>query len=173
MQEVEFGLTVNGKPQRVRVDADLTLLQLLRDVLGLTGTKEGCGTGECGACTVIMDGEAVPSCLVLAVQARGKSVVSVEGLAPESPGNASRPLHPLQEAFIEHGAVQCGYCTPGMLMSAKALLDKNPRPDRAAIEEAIAGNLCRCTGYYQIVEAIEDAAARLASRGEGGAGNAS
>ena len=189
MQEVEFGLTVNGKPQRVRVDADLTLLQLLRDVLGLTGTKEGCGTGECGACTVIMDGEAVPSCLVLAVQARGKSIFTVEGLAPETPApgsldvespapagrpsDGSRHLHPLQEAFIEHGAVQCGYCTPGMLMSAKALLDKNPHPDRAAIEEAIAGNLCRCTGYYQIVEAIEDAVARLASRGEGGAGLAS
>ncbi len=195
MQEAEFGLTVNGKPRRVKVRADLTLLQLLRDVLGLTGTKEGCGTGECGACTVIMDGEAVPSCLVLAVQARGKSIVTVEGLADTAPAHAGQPasgspvadspgpagtsgsgrfcLHPLQESFGEHGAVQCGYCTPGMLMSAKALLDKNPRPERAAIEEAIAGNLCRCTGYYQIVEAIEDAAARLASRGEGGAGHAS
>lgn len=162
MEQVDIGLTVNGKDYKLRVETNVTLLQLLREHLHLTGTKEGCGRGECGACTVIMDGEAVPSCLVMAFQADARQITTVEGLA------ANGRLHPLQESFIEHGAIQCGYCTPGMLMSAKALLDRNPAPTRRDIREALAGNLCRCTGYHQIVNAVEAAAHKMRRQEEGG-----
>jgi carbon-monoxide dehydrogenase small subunit len=140
--------TVNGKPRAVDVEPQARLIDVLRDRLDLTGTKEGCGEGECGACTVLMDGAAVNACLVLALQARGRGVVTVEGLARDG------ELDPLQKAFIQEGAIQCGYCSPGMLMSAKALLLHNPRPTEPEIRAAIAGNLCRCTGYTKIVKAV-------------------
>ncbi len=140
---------LNGKEIEVEVPPHWTLLRLLREKLGLTGTKEGCGIGECGACTVLLDGLAVNSCLILVPKVEGRRVETVEGLG------SRESLHPLQRSFIEHGAVQCGFCTPGMLMSAKALLEKNPKPTREEIKEAISGNLCRCTGYQQIMEAIE------------------
>jgi xanthine dehydrogenase iron-sulfur cluster and FAD-binding subunit A len=143
--------TINGRPYALRVPANTTLLDLLRDHLGLTGTKCGCEIGECGACTVLLDGQAVNSCLVLAPQIDGREVLTVEGLAQNG------KLHPLQEAFLDHDAVHCGFCTPGMLMSAKALLDWNPRATEPEIRNAISGNLCRCTGYQQIVEAIAKA----------------
>jgi len=129
-----------------------TLLQVIRDDIGLTGAKEACGTGECGACTVLVNGKPVNSCLVLAVEAQGKDILTIEGLAPRD------KLHPLQDAFIQRGAIQCGFCTPGMLLSAKALLDENPQPTEEEIREAISGNLCRCTGYNKIVEAILEVA---------------
>ena len=144
-------MTLNGESVTVEVEPFELLVDVLRDKLSLTGTKIGCNEGECGACTVIMDGQAVLSCLLPAMKAQGREVVTVEGL---SHGDE---LHPLQRAFIEKGAVQCGYCTPGMIMSAKALLDENPQPSPDEIEEALAGNLCRCTGYLQIIEAIEAA----------------
>ncbi len=147
-------LTVNGEERRVDVPPAATLVELLRERLGLSGTKVGCGHGECGACTVILDGEPVNSCLVFAAQCEGRSVVTIEGL--ERDGALSR----IQEAFAEAGAVQCGYCTPGMIMSAHALLSSNPRPTRSEIEEAVSGNLCRCTGYVKIVDAIALAASR-------------
>jgi aerobic-type carbon monoxide dehydrogenase small subunit (CoxS/CutS family) len=145
-------LRLNGEEVSVLVRPDALLLDVLRDELGLMGTKEACGQGECGACTVLLDGEPVASCLVPALKAQGREVLTVEGLA------TGGELHPLQKAFIEHGAVQCGYCTPGMLMSAKALLGRNPHPTEEEIKEAISGNLCRCTGYVKIVEAIKAAA---------------
>ena len=151
---VTVSFTLNGKPQELDVPPNMTLLHLLREEVGLTGTKRGCDVGECGACTVLLDGRAVNSCLVLAPQVAGREVVTVEGLAPLG------TLGPLQEAFLDRGAVQCGCCTPGMLMSAKDLLDHAAEPTEKEIREAIAGNLCRCTGYQQIVEAIEDAARR-------------
>jgi carbon-monoxide dehydrogenase small subunit len=142
-------MTVNGQPVTLEVEADELLVDALRDRLGLTGTKIGCNEGECGACTVIMDGEAILSCLVPALRAQGREVLTIEGLAE------GETLHPLQQSFVEHGAVQCGYCIPGFVLSAKALLDRNPHPNRDEIKEAIAGNLCRCTGYVKIIEAIE------------------
>lgn len=142
-------MTVNGRPVTVEIEADELLVDVLRDRLGLTGTKIGCNEGECGACTVILGGRAVLSCLLPALRAQGQTITTVEGLAD------GEQLHPLQQAFIDHGAVQCGYCTPGLLLSAKALLDENPHPNRDEIKTAIAGNLCRCTGYVKIVEAIE------------------
>lgn len=142
-------MTINRRSVTVEIDADELLVDVLRDRLGLIGTKVGCNEGECGACTVIMDGEAVLSCLIPALRAEGRQIITIEGL---SDGDA---LHPLQRAFVEHGAVQCGYCIPGFIMSAKALLDVNPHPNRDEIKEAIAGNLCRCTGYVKIIEAIE------------------
>ena len=150
-------MMLNGESVTVEVEPFEILVDVLRDKLGLTGTKIGCNEGECGACTVIMDGQAVLSCLLPAMKAQGREVVTVEGLSHDD------ELHPLQQAFIEKGAVQCGYCTPGMIMSAKALLDENPQPSAEEIEEALAGNLCRCTGYFQIVEAIE---AAVESRGQ-------
>ena len=149
----EMQFTLNGEEVRVEVDPTWTLLYVLRDVLELTGTKFGCGYGECGACTVIMDGQAVNSCLLPAIEAEGKNVTTIEGLA-----DADGRLHPLQKAFIEHGAVQCGFCTPGMIMSAKALLDETQNPTDDEIKEGIAGNLCRCTGYVKIIDAIKAAA---------------
>lgn len=152
--------TVNGRHVHVDVDAGERLLDTLRERLGLTGAKEGCSVGECGACTVIMDGDAVNSCLVLTAQCEGSSVLTVEGLAAGEGGGGGQ-LSRLQRSFLDHGAVQCGFCTPGMLMAATALLMKNPRPTREEIRQALAGNLCRCTGYQQIVEAVEGAAAAV------------
>ncbi len=145
-------LRVNGDTYEVRVEPWRTLVEAIREDIGLTGTKESCSTGECGACTVLLDGKPVNSCLVLAVEAEGKDIMTIEGLAERG------ELHPLQEAFIRHGAIQCGFCTPGMLLSAKALLDRNPHPTESEVKEAISGNLCRCTGYVKIVEAILAAA---------------
>ena len=147
----EIGLKVNGIDYILNIDKDIRLIDLLRDKLGLTGTKEGCGEGECGACTVIMDGVSVNSCLVMAFQADGSNILTIEGLEEEG------KLHPIQKAFMEEGAVQCGYCTPGMIMSVKALLDKQPYPSREEIRKGISGNLCRCTGYNKIVDATERA----------------
>jgi len=152
MKKKAITLKVNGEMYEVAVKPTMTLLDLIRDELGLTGTKKGCDKGDCGACTVLLNGQPVNSCLVLAVAAHGKDVTTIEGLAE---GNN---LHPLQEAFINHGAIQCGFCTPGMIMSAKALLDNNSHPTEDDIRSAIAGNLCRCTGYAKIVEAIKSAA---------------
>lgn len=152
MRQIHFIL--NEKPVTVEAAESARLLDVLRDTLHLTGTKEGCGIGECGACTVIVDGEAVNSCLMLAASAEGKAVTTIEGL--EKDGR----LHPLQEAFLRNHALQCGFCTPGFIMSAKALLDRNPHPTREEIIEAVSGNLCRCTGYEQIIEAVEEAAAQ-------------
>jgi carbon-monoxide dehydrogenase small subunit len=143
---------LNGKPLSVAVAPTELLADTLREGLGLTGTKVACGTGDCGTCTVIIDGEAVRSCLMLTAMVAGKSVESIEGLAVES------DIHPIQQAFIDTGAVQCGYCTPGMILAAKALLDENPKPSTDDIKEAISGNLCRCTGYTKIIEAIDKVA---------------
>ncbi len=141
-------LDVNGEIREVMASPHWTLLYVLREELGLTGSKSSCGTGECGACTVLVNGKAVASCLVLAAQAEGKKIVTIEGLSDGT------KLHPLQEAFVKYGAIQCGFCTPGMILSAKALLDENPNPTEEEVREAIAGNLCRCTGYVKPVEAI-------------------
>ncbi len=142
-------LTINGQPVSIATAPNRRLIDLLREDLKLTGTKEGCGIGECGACTVLLNGKAVNSCLVLAGQVEGAEILTIEGLAQNG------QLHPLQENFIKYGAVQCGFCTPGMIMSAYALLLENPSPSEDEIKAAIAGNLCRCTGYKQIIEAIE------------------
>jgi aerobic-type carbon monoxide dehydrogenase small subunit (CoxS/CutS family) len=144
-------MKLNGEEVMVQVKPSALLVEVLRDQLELTGTKVACGEGECGACTVLLDGVPVNSCLVPALKAQGREVLTVEGLAPLG------ELHPLQKAFVEHGAVQCGYCTPGMLMSAKAFLDHNPNPTEDEVRLAISGNLCRCTGYAKIVEAILEA----------------
>jgi len=149
MKKLKLKIIVNGKKYSLEIDPNLRLLDLLRNNLHLTGTKEGCGIGECGACTILLDGRAVNSCLILAGQCEGREITTIEGLTPED------GLNPLQQAFIDHGAVQCGFCTPGMIMSAQALLDHNPTPTEAEIRTAISGNLCRCTGYTQIVEAIQ------------------
>ncbi len=149
---IQIKLEVNGIIYHLEVDDSRRLLDILREELGLTGTKEGCGIGECGACTVIMNGEAVNSCLILAAQVNGAKIETVENLEKED------RLSKLQQAFVENGAIQCGFCTPGMLMSAKALLDKNPHPTKNEILEALEGNLCRCTGYLPIIKAIEKTA---------------
>ena len=151
-------ITVNGERMRFDVPANLRLIDLLRRELEMTGTHEGCGEGDCGACTVIVNGRAVNSCLMLAVEADGCEIQTIEGL---SKGDQ---LHPIQQAFIEHGAIQCGFCTPGMILAAKALLDENPAPSDEEIRFSIVGNLCRCTGYVQIVDSVRIAAERL--RGE-------
>jgi carbon-monoxide dehydrogenase small subunit len=139
---------INGKDYELAVEPNRTLLEVLTEELGLTGTKMGCNEGDCGACTVIVDGRAVCSCLILAIEAQNKTIENIEALA------LNGQLHPLQQAFIDYGAIQCGYCTPGMIMSAKALLDKNPDPTETDIRRALQGNLCRCTGYVKIVEAV-------------------
>jgi len=150
-------LKINGKDYVLDVEPTMTLLELIRDRLGLTGAKDACGDGVCGACTVIMDGKAVNSCLVLAREAQGSEIITIEGLGKGS------ELDPLQEAFIQHGAVHCGYCMPGMILTAKALLDENPHPTTEEIKEAISGNICRCNGYVEIIEAIQLAANKEAT----------
>jgi aerobic-type carbon monoxide dehydrogenase small subunit (CoxS/CutS family) len=154
-EKAHIQLRVNGEPVEVAFAAHKTLLEVLREDLGLTGTKHGCELGECGCCAVLVDGQPVLSCLVLGVAVAGHEVTTVEGMA-DGP-----MLHPLQDAFAELGAAQCGYCTPGILLTAKALLDENPHPSREQIKEALAGNICRCTGYIKIYEAVELAAARM------------
>ena len=144
--------TLNGEPIEIEIESHLTLLQLLRDKLELMGTKEGCGMGECGTCTVLLDGKTINSCIFPALEVDGKKVTTIEGLT-DSQGN----LHPIQRAFIEFGAIQCGFCTPGMVLSAMGLLDGNPKPTEEEIRNGIAGNLCRCTGYLQIIQAIKEA----------------
>jgi carbon-monoxide dehydrogenase small subunit len=148
MNEVEVELSVNGTKYQLKIEPWRTLVEVLREKLGLVGTKKSCNEGECGACTVIMDGKAVTSCLVLALDAQGKDIVTIEGLSE------GETLDPIQESFLKHGGVQCGYCTPGMIMSAKALLDKNPNPTLDETRRAISGNLCRCTGYQHIIDSI-------------------
>jgi carbon-monoxide dehydrogenase small subunit len=147
-----IGFTLNGKKTILDTRPDRRVVDVLREDLGLTGVKEGCGTGECGACTVLVDGEPRLGCLMLAVQMEGRDLVTIEGLAPEG------GLHPLQEAFLECGAVQCGFCTPGMVLAGSALLRRKASPDRSEIREALSGHLCRCTGYQKIVDAVEMAA---------------
>ncbi|MDP2645704.1 MAG: (2Fe-2S)-binding protein [Desulfobacterales bacterium] len=147
--ELAIRLQVNGETYEINVEAHRTLLEVLRENLGLTGTKKGCDEGECGACTVLMDGSPVSSCLVLAFKAIGKKIVTIEGLAQNG------RLHPLQQAFWDHSAFQCGFCTPGVIMAAKGLLDEVPNPTEHEIKQGIAGNLCRCTGYTKIIEAIQ------------------
>ena len=155
---MDIQLTVNGEQRRVAIEPWQTLLDVLRDELGLKGTKSYCHAGACGACTVLLDGEAATSCSMLATQVREREVTTIEGLAPDG------TLHPIQQAFIDHWGLQCGYCTPGMVLLAKSLLDANPDPSREEIKQALAGNLCRCTGYLKIFEAVELAAAH--KRGE-------
>jgi carbon-monoxide dehydrogenase small subunit len=150
----QIKMTINGEYMEVTVPSNLTLLQALRETVALTGTKNGCMAGECGACTVILNGEPVNSCMVLAVECDGAEIVTVEGLAKDN------VLDPIQDTIIEHGGVQCGFCTPGILVSARALLDRNPDPSEAEIREALVGNLCRCTGYLRIVDAVQEAARR-------------
>ncbi|KUO49391.1 MAG: (2Fe-2S)-binding protein [Desulfitibacter sp. BRH_c19] len=150
MEKILVSMTVNSRPITVSVKPYARLIDVLRNELDLTGTKEGCGVGECGACTVIIDDRNVNSCLVLAASMEGKEIITIEGLADEE------KLHPLQDAFIKHNAVQCGFCTPGLLLSAKSLLDKNSKPTRDEIKVAISGNMCRCTGYEQVIDAIEE-----------------
>lgn len=149
-----IALTINGSAEVVDAPSNMTLLQMLREKLALTGTKNGCAAGECGACTVLLDGEPVNSCMVLAVECDGANVLTVEGLAHDG------ALDPIQEVFVEHGGVQCGFCIPGMLISARALLDRSPDPTDHDIRDALSGNLCRCTGYMRIIEAVKDAARR-------------
>ena len=153
-------ITVNGEPGKYSVEPRKTLLDLLREDLELTGTKKGCDNGESGACTVLLDGLPVNACLVLAVEADGKEVLTIEGMAEGT------HLHPLQEAFIQHGAVQCGYCSPGMILTAKALLDENPRPTEWEVKKAIAGNLCRCGAYHKVVKAVLSVAEKRSGKEE-------
>ena len=150
--KTQIRLQVNGFEYDLLVKPHWTLLKILRDEIGLTGTKEGCGKGECGACTVIIDGEAVLACLILAVQAQDKSILTIEGLARED------KLDSLQDAFVKYGAIQCGFCTPGMIMTSRAFLNEKPHPTEAEIKQALSGNLCRCTGYVKIIEAVQQAA---------------
>jgi len=157
MARIPITLTINGELHEALIEPDRTLLDVLRTDLGLTGTKTNCLDAECGVCTVLVDGLAVNACLYLAVVAQGRAITTIEGLA------STGALHPLQEAFVAHGAVQCGYCIPGMILSAKAYLDDHPRPTEAQVREALAGNLCRCTGYQKIVDAVLAAASRMAS----------
>jgi len=154
MANHQISLKINGESEQLTVSSNLTLMQMLRDKLALTGTKNGCNAGECGACTVLLDGEPVNSCMVLAVECDGMQVVTVEGLVKDG------VLDPVQQTIIEHGGVQCGFCTPGILISARALIDRKPDPSDDDIREALVGNLCRCTGYLRIVDAVKEAASR-------------
>ena len=163
MAKQNIELIVNGDRYEVAVEPNRMLVDVLREDLGLTGTKIGCGQGDCGACTVIMDGVSISSCLTLAVEAHQRDITTIEGLA-----TSPQDMHPIQESFVQHGAVQCGYCTPGMVMSAKHLLDNNPEPSEEQIRQGLSGNLCRCTGYNKIVEAIGAAADKMASSGKEG-----
>ena len=158
-QSMAVAMTINGEPRQLLLDPWRSLLDVLRNEAGLTGTKKGCDVGDCGACTVIMDGVPVNACLVLGVEAQGSVIQTIEGLQP-SPDT----LHPLQHSFMQHGAAQCGFCTPGILMMAKALLDENPAPSEQEIRFGLAGNICRCTGYTKIIDAVSAAARQL--RGE-------
>jgi carbon-monoxide dehydrogenase small subunit len=151
-------ITVNHVTYTINIEPNLTLVEVLRDTLGLVGTKKSCNEGECGACTVLMEGRPVASCLVLAMDAQDKNITTIEGLAE------GEKLHPLQEAFVKHGGIQCGFCTPGMIMSAKALLDEKPDPTPLQVRTAISGNLCRCTGYQQIVDSVMAAAKTMGSK---------
>ncbi len=153
--KVAFDLTVNGESFQVEVEPEKTLLELLRDGLHFTGTKEGCGLGDCGTCIVLMDGQPINSCLMLAVDARGRRITTIEGL------DAQGELHPLQQSFLEKGAVQCGFCTPAMILSAKALLDQNSKPGEAEIKQALSGVLCRCGSYKKIIEAVQAAGEKM------------
>lgn len=157
---VHIAFTLNGQSRALDIPGAASALQVIRDLIGLTGTKEGCGIGECGACTIEVDGKAVNSCLLLGAQLDGAEVLTVEGLAPEG------GLHPLQAAFLNRHGVQCGFCTPGLLMSTHALLKENPHPDHGEVSKAIAGNLCRCTGYQQIFASIAEAVGRGGGEGE-------
>jgi aerobic-type carbon monoxide dehydrogenase small subunit (CoxS/CutS family) len=158
VEKVTFSAKINGEQVSLDISPNLRLVDLLRDVLDLTGTKEGCGEGECGACTVIVDGQTANSCLLLAMQAAGKDIWTIEGISQGGKPDL------IQQSFIEHGAVQCGYCIPGMVLSAKTLLDKNPAPSRKEIAVALSGNICRCTGYEKIIDAVEDAARKMNSK---------
>ena len=158
MSKLHIEAVINGETREFLCDAHETLLSALRNGVGLTGTKEGCATGDCGACSVIFDGRLVPSCLVLAPEAQGRTITTVEGLAPSGEGAV---LHPLQQKFLEHAALQCGICTPGFVVAAKALLDANPSPTEEQARYWLAGNLCRCTGYDKIIRAVLDAAEEM------------
>jgi carbon-monoxide dehydrogenase small subunit len=155
MKKQILNLTVNGKAHQVLINPNKTLSQVLREDLGLTGTKQGCGVGDCGSCTVLLDGQTVNSCLVLGLSTEGREVHTIESLAK---GNE---LHPIQDAFVQAGAIQCGFCSPGMILSAKALLDKNQSPTEDEIRQGLAGNLCRCTGYQKIVDAVMNASQKM------------
>jgi carbon-monoxide dehydrogenase small subunit len=159
MAEQRVKFMVNGRSYEVPIEPHMTLVEVLRDKLDITGTKISCGAGECGACTVLIDGKPTLSCLTLAMTAREKNILTIEGLAKGS------NLHPIQKAFIEHGAIQCGFCTPGMILATKALLDENPNPTREEVKKALAGNLCRCTGYVKIVDAVLAAAEKMRKGG--------
>lgn len=154
-QKINIEFVLNGKKIKTSVVPNITLIEMLRYGIGLTGTKRACGRGECGSCTVLIDGKAMYSCILLAAQVNGREVTTIEGLG------TAKSLHPLQQAFIDHSATQCGFCTPGMLLSAKALLDENPSPSEEDVKIAIAGNICRCTGYVRPIQAIIDAAVRM------------
>ena len=155
MDDQILKMVLNGERVEIAIKPSAILLDVLRDQLGLTGAKEACGEGECGACTVLLDGKAVNSCLIPAMKAMNKEVLTIEGLAKDD------KLHPIQQAFIEHGAVQCGFCTPGMILAARALLDQNPNPTEKEVKIGLSGNLCRCTGYVKIVEAVMAAAKKM------------
>lgn len=162
MSKVNVKLKVNGDPYEVAVNPSRTLVEVLREDLQLTGTKIGCQTGDCGACTILLDGKSVCSCLTLAIEAQGKEITTIEGV-----GLSYDKMHPIQEAFVNEGAIQCGYCTPGMIMSAKHLLDKNPEPTEPEIRQALSGNLCRCTGYARIIKAIDVAGKKMKNTEQG------
>jgi aerobic-type carbon monoxide dehydrogenase small subunit (CoxS/CutS family) len=164
MKNVHLGLRVNGEEREVSFPPHATLLEVLRENLGLTGTKHGCELGECGACAVLVDGKAILSCLLLGLECEGRDVLTIEGVAGDS-----SELHPLQAAFADLGGAQCGYCTPAMILTAKELLDAEPCPSRERISEALAGNICRCTGYLQIVDAVERAGAEMRAGSKEGA----